>query len=504
MTSAKGGDKEGKKWTIYRWLWIVFQLFFVGLLLQFFLHTLVTFEWWWDSSWMQLVWLWKEMLIVVLGLFLLARFRSQVWDLMKDGLFQWSMIAVLGLLLVSFVSTVVVNDGGVSQRIYSLKYNLFPLLVFLVFYAGVRLSFRSFAIVWWRGERISRFVAGILLSCLFLALLWYVVVSVKPGTLEYMGYDTLSYEGEVGAAPPAVYRNQYNQGVVRNQFVFERPIMWGFYLIAFWPLFFVVYLRRQPFSKRWFEWFLYVLNVFLTFSRAARGAWILETVLLLWLTYVYPWQRSLLWVKQKKRTKKQIEKKWWGRWCLSVVSMVVVFVWAVGMIQKSGILQREFSDKWHVEALVDGVQMFVQKPLLGHGGGSAGPASHQGDHRVEHDDISWNLNSLSPVWKSGFNPENQFLQIGIEYGLLWLVFRLLFYFGLLKKAYCSRRMTYDPWRKKGETLLLWSGVAVGVWLLWLAIEWLVLHSFGDRMSIYPLMAVAGMVLALIFCSPQRN
>jgi hypothetical protein len=46
-------------------------------------------------------------------------------------------------------------------------------------------------------------------------------------------------------APPAAYYSQYNQGYVRNQFLFERPISRGFFLVAFWPLFFALAIKKR-------------------------------------------------------------------------------------------------------------------------------------------------------------------------------------------------------------------------------------------------------------------
>jgi len=45
-----------------------------------------------------------------------------------------------------------------------------------------------------------------------------------PNLLTRVGYSQWNVEGAVGIAPPAVYYTQYNEGYVRNQFLFERPI----------------------------------------------------------------------------------------------------------------------------------------------------------------------------------------------------------------------------------------------------------------------------------------
>jgi hypothetical protein len=44
---------------------------------------------------------------------------------------------------------------------------------------------------------------------------------------------------------------------------------------------------------------------------------------------------------------------------------------------------------------------------------------------------------------------------------------------------------------------------LSLWLLWLSIEWLVLHSFVDRMIVYPFMAIFGLTYALYLKSLKK-
>ncbi|MDR2415239.1 MAG: hypothetical protein LBD75_01110 [Candidatus Peribacteria bacterium] len=45
-----------------------------------------------------------------------------------------------------------------------------------------------------------------------------------PNGLKFFGYDHFTFEGTIGARPPAAYYTLINKGFVRNQFLFERPI----------------------------------------------------------------------------------------------------------------------------------------------------------------------------------------------------------------------------------------------------------------------------------------
>ena len=77
------------------------------------------------------------------------------------------------------------------------------------------------------------------------SIIWWLIIYFIPRLLEFAGYNKSNYEGDIGIAPPAVYYSQYNDGYVRNQFLFERPISRGFFLVALWPLFFALALKKR-------------------------------------------------------------------------------------------------------------------------------------------------------------------------------------------------------------------------------------------------------------------
>jgi len=71
-----------------------------------------------------------------------------------------------------------------------------------------------------------------------------------PNLLKFFGYDWLIYEGTIGSRPPAAYYTQINKGFVRNQFLFERPISFGFWLIGFFPVFALGFLKNLSLKKK--------------------------------------------------------------------------------------------------------------------------------------------------------------------------------------------------------------------------------------------------------------
>ena len=440
---------ESLHWLLYR----LFQIFVIGLLVQFFVHTLVTFQFGIDWPMMSLIWAWKELLIVLLGVWLVIyhllhgsfiRFVRDPWISFGGGV-VFLLIAIAG------ISSMWYGDTGMSWWIYSLKYNVFPFVICLVWYGVAQLLWRETV------EKGVKRVGKVLMWVVFSSLLWFVVIWLKPWAIDIFGYDKDVHEWVVWEAPPAVYLSAYDHWSARNQFLFERPITWWFYLIAFWPFFFVMYLKKKSYRKTWLLWLVYLLAVYVTFSRAARWAWLVITFLMIALTY--------------KRSMKRIIILWWV-WLVSLA-------WIVGRWLHSWFFTRAFSDLWHYFALWQWFADWLSAPWWWLWWWSAGPASHQ----------------IMEVW---FNPENQFLQVMIEYWMIWFLVRISFYLKVLYEAwvvYLKLPIKRKAIRSSSRYLLYRSLVALAVWLVWLWIEWLVLHSFGDRMVVYPFMAVLWFVLA---------
>jgi hypothetical protein len=93
-------------------------------------------------------------------------------------------------------------------------------------------------------DMIKRYT-GIIQKILIRSLVRRGIIWLLPGVIERAGYDRYNYEGAVGIAPPVAYYTQYNEGYIRNQFLFERPITLGFFLVLFWPVFFMILVKKR-------------------------------------------------------------------------------------------------------------------------------------------------------------------------------------------------------------------------------------------------------------------
>jgi hypothetical protein len=170
----------------------------------------------------------------------------------------------LATILVSFLVSVFINHSGIGTWIMSIRYSMIGFLIFIIFFTITILFFgaREINLV----KRYTRIMKTLLVG----SLVWRGILWLIPNLLKFAGYNQWNYEGDVGIAPPAVYYTQYDSGYARNQFLFERPISRGFFLIAFWPLFFVLCFKNKRLRDKILRGSLYGLAIMSTFSRAAR------------------------------------------------------------------------------------------------------------------------------------------------------------------------------------------------------------------------------------------
>ena len=435
-------------------LTLVAKIFFIWLLLQFFFQTLVTYKLGLDSTFWKIVWMRKEIIIIGLLGFLGRYFwkNKNLKEFFNKFPLKNFVRVFLWTILISFLVSVFINHSGVGTWIMSIRYSMIGFLIFIIFFTISILFFgtREINLV----KRYSRIIKTLLVGSLIRrGILW-----LMPNLLKFAGYNQFNYEGDVGIAPPAAYYTRYDQGFVRNQFLFERPISRGFFLIALWPLFFILCFKNKSPREKFVRGWLYGLAIMSTFSRAAWAVWILQTLILILA---------------------QFPRKYWKialRWFVPLL----VFFAVVTYFGQRQIISREFSNTGHLKHVMEAFKQIGERPIRWQGAWTAWPASHQ----VEG--------------IKSYNPENQYLQIWIEYGVLWFLGRLYLYgymHYIAYKAYEEEKKSDDKLTKKRK---LYGNIvfAFGIGILWLSIEWLVLHSFVDRMIVYPFMALFAIAYGL--------
>lgn len=408
--------------------------------------------------------LWKEgllMLIVLIAMWelFLKRLRHRFWIDFDpiDGLVVLLVIvaSLIGLRFDAFLST---------RFLYGFRYDLFLPLCFLVLrrvqWSG---SFKEsvFRILLWAGVVVS--VAGI------------VMLLLPVSALQALGYSDL-HSLYQSAGPLAPFQLIGETGIRRMQSVMSGPNQLGLWLLLpyavalssllqggvkhvrdLWAL-----VRSRPWLTAAF--FLLDLSIGLTFSRAA---WVAAGVIVL----------VCLWRSCTR-----------GVFLRVVAAIACIGAVAVGVMMavSPGVLLRATSNSHHLERPLEALRLMRQHPL-GLGLGTAGPATNRlSDTCVqlpEGSDASWavehpqlcvmvgksQVQPLDRVCTCPVLPENWYLQIGVELGVLGMALYLALMGFLLKKAWVSRPVSLAFLGVLAANLVLHGfedfGVSATLWVL---------------------------------------
>lgn len=433
---------------LQRTLLVGLKIFLFGLVFHFIVYNFVTYVLHITWGVMDLIWLWKEIFTIgffVALIYYVVRYKDYK-IFMKDKTLWRLLLSFIALLVCTLIITLI-KWLGIGMFVLAFKYDFIGYFIFFTCY------FLSKYLPEKTADKLIKRYINLIKILLVFAILWWCALLIKPGVLKIFGYTTSSIEWKVGAQPPAVYRTGESQWYPRNQFLFERPISWGFFLTAFFPLFYMFVLQRKSLRNTWFWWWVFTLNVILTFSRAAWGAWIIE-IFILWI------------LNYRKHVKKYLLKV--------AVPLLIIFA-VIAYLGKSQIIDRSFSNTGHLDLFIKWWKMFTESPLIGKGAAYVWPGSH---------------------WEGGiaFNPENQYLQIMIEFGIIGFILWMATYIYLNRIGF---RDFFTMRKSKDKTLPqhYWTILAMSIGMVGLSISGFVLHSFTDRMIVYPMMALFGLILA---------
>lgn len=468
---------------------LLFKIFFVWLILQFFLQTFVTFELGLDWTFRKVIWSWKEIFIVVWAIFIFYIFiKKNHWENIKwlkselknrryelnfDKMPIIKFVSIfLITFLVTFIVSLVIKKVWIWNYILSAKYNLIWFFIFILSFllSWIFLKTEDVKIIY-RYNKLFKIT-------LVWAIARWAMVWLMPNFLKFFWYNQFNYEWTIGSEPPAAYYTKINQWFVRNQFLFERPINFWFFLIALWPLFYFVVLKWKDKKKVILPWTtIYWLAVFSTLSRAAIGVWILQTIIILILIY-----------------RKNIWRIFW-----KVIVPLIIMIWMSGIYFYKTSGDRIHSNIWHVQLPLEWLKIFAENPIFGRWAWYSWPASHQVCYENLNDDKCQKIKEINDKYEIttiGFNPENQYIQILMEYWIVWFIGWIMMYVWLhiiwIKTLLDLKRRKFSKEIRQNAWIVIW----LSIWLLWLTIEWFVLHSFVDRMIVYPFMAMFGLAYAL--------
>ena len=410
-----------------------FSIFWI---LNVFYQVIATFFVYWVelcwSSYPALIreWIWLLFLFVVLILWF-KKFKPY-WKHWKK---TW--IAFIILIVVSVLFSLL-KDATWSNMFIGIKY------WFRWMFILISASFLGYVVSEkWQKSKLIQILPWVLVWIVWVGFLWQWAKLLRPDffySLGYGGLDDYSY----GENPPIYYLTWY-QGTLRRQGFFSWPNNYWYFLVAFLPFvwrFFTNKIKKKEDTVLW------------VLALVVRMAWMVATLsraVLVWMVVVFV---ALYWNQLKSK------KRWlirWGIWLLVALAVLSV-------------LKRE-STVGHITSKLSTIPEVVSQPLW-HGLGSSGPAIHY-------------------EWK--YLPENYFLQIMLDIGTIWFLFRTFAILCLLLIQY--KVIGIRKWKLTNEEeYQLQILYKLQMWFFALFVMWLFLHVFEDSMVNYLFFTIYGIVL----------
>jgi O-antigen ligase len=420
--------------------------------------------------------LWKEILLLVILLV-----AAVEWFQQKEG--EWSHKFTIDRLdwfafglgaLAVLVTLMTSNDLRTS--LYGFRYDFIPLIAFVVLRR----------VEWSRTMR--SFVEKVLiLTGAVVALVALLTFFLPQSVFTTLGYSDL-HSLYVPGAPLAAFQQIEAMGLRRVQGTFAGPNQLGLWLIIPIAIVFVRLLkvvnplvRPKEILSLWTErasrndaliFVLLCVALLLTFSRTAWIAAFVIVLIAMFLTQsARDFRRSLAWLISV---------------VVAGVTIVVIFI--------PSVLLRVSSSWEHIARPLEAIEVIREHPL-GLGLGSAGPAQNRVSdacvHLPEGGDASWAVGrtdlcvfvgevQVQPIDRAcdcPLLPENWYLQIGIELGILGLALFLALLFSLL-------------WRLKTQS----ETREIFLIVLGLSIAGLLLHAWEDSAVAYSMWILAAMVV----------
>ncbi len=295
----------------------------------------------------------------------------------------------------------------------------------------------------WQKSKLIQILPWVLVWIVWLWFLWQWSKLLRPDffySLWYGGLNDYLY----GENPPIYYLTWF-QWTLRRQWLFSWPNNYWYFLVAFLPFVWRFFTNKIKKKEN---------TVISIIALAVRMAWMVATLsraVLVWIVVVFV---ALYW-KQSKSKKRCLLR--WGIWVFVALAILSV-------------LKRE-STVGHITSKLSTIPEVISQPLW-HGLGSSGPAIHY-------------------EWK--YLPENYFLQIMLDIGTVWFLFRTFMLMCLLLVQY--KVIWLSKWKLTNEEeYQLQVLYKLQIWFFALFIMWLFLHVFEDSMVNYLFFTIYGIVL----------
>jgi len=420
-----------------------FSIFWI---LNVFYQVLSTFFVYWihlcEASYPALIreWIW---LLFVFIIFILW------FDKFKPYWKHWKK-ARIGFIILIIVSILFSLSKGVSwSNIFIwIKYGLWWMFILL------SASFFGYVIAEkWQKSKLIQILPRVLVWIVWAGFLWQWAKLLRPDFFYSLWYGGLN-DYTQGENPPIYYLTSY-QWTLRRQGFFSWPNNYWYFLVAFLPFvwrFFTNKIKKKEDT---------VLSVL---ALVVRMAWMVATLsraVLVWMVVVFV---ALYWNELKNK------KRWLIRWGILLLAALAIL----------SVHKRE-STVGHITSKLSTIPEVISKPFW-HGLGSSGPAIHY-------------------EWK--YLPENYFLQIMLDIGTIWFLFRTFAILCLLlmqAKVIWLGRWKLDS-KDEYQLQVLYK---LQTWFFALFVMWLFLHVFEDSMVNYLFFTIYGIVLGSLSTKLKKD
>ena len=437
---------------------------------------------------------WKEMLLSVILLVACIEIAAE-WKVergkMKVKHFAFNMLdwLIVALSVLAIIISTFNFQLSTLNWLYGAKYDLLPLVAFVILR---RVSWSQ----WFK-------------DCVVKVLLWtgsivgaYGIATffLPNGFFTALGYSDL-HSLYIPGGPLAAFQHIGGTSIQRIQSVMSGPNQLGLWLLIPLSLMLIKGCKKPLHlcTSTLVQLLLYTIALFLTFS---RSAWIGAVVII----------GLALWISLPKTKFRRIGF-WFPTFAKATAGWLVsgFFIAMIIFAIKPDVLVRMASTRDHLRRPIAAIQMMIAHPL-GLGLGSAGPASNRtGDACVyleKGSDTSWahdhpnlcvfvadqQVQPLTRPCHCPFLPENWYLQIGVELGVVGLILYVTLILLLLRKlsaVSCQLSASSSDHVLKAITLLSFLGISIAA---------LFLHAWEDAAVAYTLW----LLIAIVLCNERQR
>jgi hypothetical protein len=379
---------------------------------------------------------WKEGIIIILTLLTIVDILQTKRKIHPDWLDGIIIIFfVLGILSAIF------QTRQIGRILFGFKYDFEFLWLFLIVRHGIQFS----------QEDIQKIVRVVLGSGIIVVLFGILQIFLLPKDfMLHFGYSPNISTWVPGGPLPMYQAIDNNALLPRAASTLSGANQFASYLLILFPLSILLILNEKS-SHRWL-WIIFTvliaINLFFTYSRSAYIACVLSLLV-----------GIFLYIKNKRVVRNIL------LWVIGIGMIGTISIAIIKPAIVSDIILRASSTQGHYERTWDGILYSFKNPL-GYGIGNAGPASS----RFNADKIGW-------------IPENWYLQISLELGLLGLILYVTMLIGTMQKLFLQ-------FSKNNDLLSL----SLFLTLLAIAITSLFLHSWEESAVALTFWGITGIIL----------